>query len=118
MVDYEVICEEIKCNGLEDTLLKYNCSLNELFKYCLHKGSYITRRKGESSSTIRYIQEQGDGCYRIRKSVKGKLIYFGYYDSLEDAILVRDRLMELGWNKLKLRSVCDELGVEYKKSRG
>ena len=116
MVDYEVICDEIHSNGLEDTLIKYNCSLNDLFNYCLHK-HFLTGVKSNSdkrSCTVKYIQKQYDGKYRIRKSVKGKLVYFGYYENLNDAIRVRDRLIELGWKRYLLDKVCEELGVSYK----
>lgn len=103
--EYEAICSKIRSDSLEDTLLDYNCSLKDLFDYCLHKDKWKSKRKEM------YIQKQSTGRYRIRKSVDGKLIYFGYYRSLSDAVRVRDRLMELGWQRNLLKSIEKELGV-------
>ena len=52
------------------------------------------------------------GRYMLRKKIKRKWVYFGRYKSLEDAIKVRDYMMEHGWNKHLLNSVCRKLGVE------
>ena len=116
--DYEAICEELRSNGLEDTLLKYNCSLNELFNYCLHR-NFLTEKKRvkkakKKNNPLKYIQKHYDGRYRVRKSVGGKLIYFGYYDTVNDAIRVRDKLVEIGWKKYLLDKVCKDLGINYR----
>lgn len=117
--DYEAICEELRSNGLEDTLLKYNCSLNELFNYCLHRNfltekNKVKKESKKKSNPLKYIQKHSDGRYRVRKSVGGKLIYFGYYDTVNDAIRVRDKLVEVGWKKYLLDEVCKDLGIDYR----
>lgn len=112
MVDFDVICEEIRFNGLEDTLLKYGCSLYELFNYCLCNEGGVESECESEDLGMKYIYKHCDGRYRIRKTVDGRLVSFGYYDELDDAVCVRDRLVELGWKKCLLDDVCREFGID------
>lgn len=52
------------------------------------------------------------GRYRIQKVINGRKISYGTYDTLEEAILVRDKLMECDWNKKQLQEIKDELGIK------
>ena len=52
------------------------------------------------------------GRYRIQKIINGRKISYGTYDTLEEAILVRDKLMECDWNKKQLQEIKDELGIK------
>jgi hypothetical protein len=101
------IMEDLKVYSIEEVLVKYDLTLNELFKICFSK-----KKDGNVVNVYdkKYIQRQGN-LYRIRKSVNGNLVYFGYYDCLEDAIKVRDCLIDVGWKRYKLKSVCDVCGV-------
>lgn len=46
---------------------------------------------------LKYILDKGNGIYEIRKYFNGKLHSFGYYRSLEDAIKVRNVLLEVNF---------------------
>ena len=52
------------------------------------------------------------GRYRIQKIINGRKISYGTSDTLEEAILVRDKLMECDWNKKQLQEIKDELGIK------
>jgi hypothetical protein len=46
--------------------------------------------------------------YRVQKRVDGKNLYFGVYDSLEEAVRVRDFLIGVGWSKCKFEEFISE----------
>lgn len=56
----------------------------------------------------RYIYKLSK-CYGIHKEIDGVKEYFGKYEDLETARLVRDKLVKANWD----RSVADELIKEY-----
>ena len=95
--------EELKRKTLNETLVEHNLSLKEAFELCMKNN---LQRKT-------YIQKLNSG-YRIRKNVNRRLEYFGVYTSFDDAIKVRDRLIETGWDINQLNDICMELGVELK----
>lgn len=47
----------------------------------------------------RYIYKNKSNKYTISKSVNGKNVYFGSYESLDEAMRIRDQLIENGWDK-------------------
>ena len=47
----------------------------------------------------RNIDKTSNGCYRIRKMIDGKVVYFGTYDTFNEAVIVRDKLSDNGWDK-------------------
>ena len=57
----------------------------------------------------RNIDKNITGKFRIRKSIHGKLVYFGTYDNFDDAISVRDMLVENGWNKKELPRIKEKI---------
>ena len=50
--------------------------------------------------------------YVLRKFVKGKTRWFGTYNTLEDAIKVREYMKEHGWDQDKVDEVCEIVGVK------
>ena len=95
--------------SLEDTLTKYGLSLKEAL-------DQIPLTVDHSPNSRYYCGEEyisaRDGGYLIRKTLEGVHTYFGTYDSLDDAMKVRDRIIELGWNKSELDNECLELNVK------
>ena len=49
--------------------------------------------------------------YSIKKKVGKKYQSFGLYESIEDALKVRDYMIMNGWYKSRLKRVREELGV-------
>ena len=102
--------KEFREDSVENVLVKHNMTLEEAFNYCLH-------HKPEDDvveEKMLYIQKHRD-YYRIRKSVKGKLTTFGYYSTLDDAVTVRDALIEDGWRLYRLADICKSLNIELVK---
>lgn len=63
-----------------------------------------------SETERKYITKVGNS-FRISKLIDGELKHFGHYSSLEDAIEIRDKLIENGWDG-------ESLGIGPKKKRG
>lgn len=104
--------EEFRNDTIENVLVKHNMTLEEAFNYCLH--NKLEDDVDIPEEKMLYIQKHRDR-YRIRKSVKGKLLTFGYYESLEDAVNVRDALIEDGWRLYRLSKICKKLNVKLVK---
>lgn len=61
----------------------------------------------------RYIYKYNrNGKYFIRKNIKGKRKGFGYYDNLDVAVKVRDKLEEMSWNLTLWQTQRDKIIVE------
>lgn len=56
----------------------------------------------ENYVDTKYIVKLSNSFYRISKSINGKVCNFGHYDSLEEAINVRDELMKYNWDVSKV----------------
>ena len=71
---------------------------------------YVKSRKDYKASQIirDYVYHSGDGKYQI---TKGK-IYFGRYNSREDARKVSKELMKLGWDKNNLKKAQENAKVK------
>lgn len=58
------------------------------------------------------IDKTDSGRFRVRKVIDGKTVYFGTYDTLDEAVTIRDRLAVCGWDKSIIRTE-DDLIQEY-----
>ena len=63
-----------------------------------------------SETERKYITKVGNS-FRISKLINGELRHFGHYSSLEEAIEIRDKLIENSWDG-------ESLGIGPKKKRG
>lgn len=52
------------------------------------------------------------GRYRIQKVINGRKISYGTYDTLEEAIAVRNLLILCDWDKTQLQKIKDTLGIK------
>lgn len=104
--------------SINDACAKYGLTFKELCEK-MPKPYTLLQRKAKKPPRLtgeRYIQKWF-GCYHIRKSINKKTVSFGSYDTLEDAVLMRDYLMEHGWRKDLLDVYCSRLGVTRRKKR-
>ena len=103
---------------LEDACRKHQIS----FKYACDNMGKIQKKKirpRNTSSTYagEYIQER-NGKYFVRKYVpsckrkNSSTVMFGTYNSLEDAIKMREHCKKHGWKKRSVDKYCRELGIE------
>lgn len=120
LIDKDTLRKDLMNLPLEEALTKHNVSFEEAFKvFHKHEKQPYTRRRYSPRKPLSrrsvdfYIFKRKDS-YTIRKDVKGKVTVFGTYHSLEDAVKVRDVLMEEGWIQSNVDSICQRLGVERK----
>ena len=83
----------------------------------LTDGSYKTDKNSVKSDYQKWqghnIDKTVKGKFRIRKSINGKVVYFGTYDTFNEACVVRDRLIECGWDKSILLTEEDKIKEYY-----
>ena len=104
--------------SIEDACRKHQIS----FKEACDNMPKIQKKKIKPRNTSptyasEYIQER-NGKYFVRKYVpstkqkKSSTVMFGTYNSLEDAIKMREHCKKHGWKKLSVDKYCQELGIE------
>lgn len=65
----------------------------------------------------KYYQENPNGTYTIRKYVKRNVVYYGSYDSKDDADKVVAELKKANWDKGKLESILSRLNIKRRDDR-
>lgn len=65
-----------------------------------------------SRKKIRYINRTRSGKYAVQKHMDGENIYYGSYNSKEEAERVVERLLECNWDKEQLETILREEGIE------
>ena len=73
------------------------------------KPQYPRSRCGE-----KYILRQGEK-YHLRKRQNGRTMMFGTYNTLDDAVRIRDYCIKYGWKQKNIDKYCQELGIERSK---
>ena len=63
------------------------------------------------STGEKYISKYGN-VFMVRRTLNGKLQYFGSYETLEDAIKIRDYLEVHGWYKHRLDTAKRNCGIK------
>ena len=117
LIDKDTLRKDLMNLPLEEALTKHNVSFEEAFKvFHKHEKQPYNIKQSRRRSVDFYIFNRKDS-YTIRKDVNGKVTMFGTYHSLEDAVKVRDVLMEEGWIQSNVDSICQRLGVERKPHR-
>ena len=85
---------------LENALRKYGWSLREGFNYC-HRRNF--------DNQYRFIYLTTNGYFNVRRMEGGRNIYYYCSKELDDAVKVRDKLMECDWDKSQLPRIMEEL---------
>ena len=102
--------------SIAEVCTKYNTTLQDLFT-TFH--GYQRRHTNRKNASIRKSPEHHifirNDTYAVRKSIKGKQRMFGTYNSLEDAIMVRDTLEAEGWKQKSVDSICERLNIQRRK---
>ena len=98
-------------SSLHEALCKHNLTLKEAMDGMDKPLTRTHRKKRVYESLGNFIYRMGP-YYKVQKTIRCNSINFGTYNSLSDAKRVRDYFLEHGWNKSKLDSVCELLGVE------
>lgn len=99
--------------GLEETLIKHNTDLETFFAVADKKTKLHSQKNGQDYPE-KYILKR-NGRFTLRKSINRRTVMFGVYDTLEEAILVREEFERIGWEQTRVDEVCNRLGVKRRK---
>ena len=105
-MEKEELLNDLQKLALEDVLLKYNLTFKDLFRLSKELHNY-TKKDG----SLKYIQNTGSGTFMINKSVNGVNRYFGSYLTEEDAVFVRDKLIDCNWSMSCLDSIVERYNI-------
>lgn len=103
----EDLLKDLKKMSIEEVSVKYNLTLKELFD--------ITRKYNTNNVKINndtYISKTNSRKWAIRKSIKGKMCYYGTYRVKREASLVVKELIKVDWNAEELPNILKRLGIE------
>ena len=64
--------------------------------------TYQSKPRYYKSPQRKYIYRDIYGLYVVRKRIDGVFKYYGAYNTLDEAIKVRDKLIECKWDKSKV----------------
>lgn len=104
------ISEDLRNNhdlSIDEILKQHNTNLKQLMNAPIGR----PRKEGKDKK-LRHIYKHSRGSYEISKCIDRKNYYFGVYECLEDAIIVRDALKSVDWNVDCLDDFLKVLGVE------
>lgn len=105
---------------LETALHKYNLTFKEAVEFVHKPITHPPKKKKPYQKrnvykhVDKYVKQRG-GQFHLRKTINGKAIWGGSYNTAEDALLVRDFLEEEGWNIIKVNEACKKYGIERRK---
>ena len=92
--------------SLEEALIKHNTNLQkELGR------TYKRKPKKQSTDPNAHVYR----CYAkwaIKKTINKKPLYYGIYDTVYEARLVRDELIKCGWDKNELKHILKRLNIK------
>lgn len=94
--------------SLDELLRKHQLDLESAFRE--HKPVEVDGHTSTNEPNITFT----NNAYNIIKSVHNKQEYYGRYNTLEEAVLVRDKLKEFNWDKDRLGEACTCVGVHRK----
>ena len=70
-------------------------------------------KKGRPLGLPMYVCQTPNNKYMIRrKNTQGKEKYYGTYDTIEDAVKVRNYLIKHGWYQNRVPAIKDKLGIK------
>lgn len=99
--------------SIETALQKHNLTLHKAFN-TLHEQINPKRKPPKPRYKplgIPNIYQIGTKYY-IKKTIKGKGRLYGSYNSLEDALRMKQALEEDGWHQRHVDRICNELGIK------
>ena len=89
--------------SIQEACHKHKTTLAKAFNR-LHYKKYHRPRLGQGELKQPYITRNGKQ-FQVKKKTRGKTTHYGNYNTLEEAIRVRDFLLENNWKKSKLKEL-------------
>jgi hypothetical protein len=109
--------------SIDEACQIYNITLKQAFNKLHYKVNQKTPHKKKQKwkhakphHVSQYIQER-NGHYYLRKHAHGKGRIYGTYNTLEDAIIMREALKKDGWHQTHVERLCQEHGITRCKGR-
>lgn len=93
-------------SSIENVCLNHGLSFKDLFLLCDRENRKDNHEKELTTGEL-YISKKGKDYFVLRKGQ----VYYGAFYSLDDARKVRDYFIFNRWDKRKVDSVCDIVGV-------
>lgn len=107
MVDVLELKQDFKSHlTITEVCMKHKITLGEAL--CLIQPKYARNQSSPNRTNEHYIQEL-NGRFYIRKRRRNKIRSYGGYSTLEEAIKVRDKLMNCEWDRSKLEQIKKEV---------
>lgn len=111
---------------IQEACTKYGITLDYAFKHMpktktRKRNRKITKKQGRPrrhKNKIPYIScnEKNITCrygkYFLRKRIRNKERVYGTYETLEDAVKIRDYCNEHGWYVTRIDEYCETLGIK------
>ena len=112
MVNISELRKDMKSHlTIEEVLIKHGITFKEAVTLLSKNQSRKKKQKRPYEKTDEKYISYYCKRYIIRKYVNGKMRSFGGYDTLEDAVKMRDYLMENGWYPNRVKAIRKRLGV-------
>ena len=109
MTSKEIRSKMLNGETIEEVCQEYQITFPELLRKMSKLGN---EKRYNKNSTFRtghiYIGKSSSGKYVVRKSKT----YYGSFNSLDDAVKVRDWFIRNGWNKRWINRACRLTGVK------
>lgn len=97
--------------SIDSALRKHHLTFQEAFTKMKGWTAYNKKNKVKKPPRLLYIMRRGKR-FVIRKKINKQYVLFGRYYTEEDAVVVRDALVEDGWNRDHLDRICRECNVK------
>ena len=98
--------ELLQGSSIENVCLNHGLSFKDLFLLCDRENRKENHEKELTTGEL-YISKKGKDYFVLSKGQ----VYYGAFYSLDDARKVRDYFIFNRWDKRKVDSVCDIVGV-------
>lgn len=107
-MDRKQLKEDLQKLPIQVICTKYGLSFKELIRISRTLYTYIDADIDENS----YVNKTKNGNWTVNKYLGEGAEYFGTYRTKKEAILVRNELIDVNWDKNELDRILDELGIE------
>ena len=107
---------------IETALKEHNLTFKEAVElcprpFCYQRPKTKKIKKGETYKSVDRHIKLRNNSYCVTKTFKSKSYWGGSYNTLQDAILVRDFLEEHGWNPVKINEACKKYKINRRRGR-
>ena len=99
---------------ISEALQKHNLTFKYVCDNLPRPYSMKNRRpykRRHTKNSRQYISDH-NGRYYLRKTIEGRMVHFGSYDKLTDAVKVREYCKKHGWRKECIKEYEKQCGIK------